>query len=180
MQITESKEYDVNRNVINTRVMQFNVKTEKGNFNPAVNMSEKTVDKEDDAAIVEISQHTVDMMKSQLESVEKSEDAFVNYGKMMEIARRIARGDRVPAIDEKKLLEFDEKIYQSAKMQALMAKNRDRKEHESLFEDEDELDEKVNDLEREALGAVELPQIGVHVDTGGQSPQAGGSEEVSV
>lgn len=120
------------------------------------------------------------MMKSQLESVEKSEDAFVNYGKMMEIARRIARGDRVPAIDEKKLLEFDEKIYQSAKMQALMAKNRDRKEHESLFEDENELDEKVNDLEREALGAVELPRIGVQVDTGGQSPQAGGSEEVSV
>lgn len=63
-----------------------------------------------------------------------------NDAKCIEIARRIARGDRVPPKDEQKLLEFSAEMYQVAKNMAIMAKKEKPKEHDSLWEDEDEND----------------------------------------
>ena len=37
------------------------------------------------------------------------------YGKILEVARRIATGGKVPYKDEKKLMEYSDKLYQAAK-----------------------------------------------------------------
>ena len=65
---------------------------------------------------------------------EKSE----NDAKCLEIARRIARGDKVPPKDEMKLLEFNAEMYQMAKNMAVIAKKDKPKEHDSLWDDEEE------------------------------------------
>ncbi len=77
-----------------------------------------------------------------------------NDAKCLEIARRIARGDKVPPKDEQKLLEFNSDMYQMAKNMAAMVKNEKRKEHDSLWDDEDEnqqpeksIDEVVDNME---------------------------------
>lgn len=64
-------------------------------------------------------------------------DAAKDMQKIMLVARRIMHGDKVPAKDEKKLMEFDYKLYAMAKSAGAMAKLRDRKEHKSLWEDEE-------------------------------------------
>lgn len=61
-----------------------------------------------------------------------------NDAKCLEIARRMARGDKVPPKDEQKLLEFSSEMYQVAKLMAAMAKKEKPKEYDSLWEDEDE------------------------------------------
>lgn len=64
-------------------------------------------------------------------------DTAKEQAKVMEVARRIMHGDKVPAKDEKKLMEFDYKLYSMAKNVAAMLKyQKDRKEHKSLWDDE--------------------------------------------
>lgn len=69
-------------------------------------------------------------------------DAMEEYGeemaKCLEIARRISRGDHVPAQDEKKLMDFNMEIYQMAKEMAAMNMEGKHKEWESLWGEEEE------------------------------------------
>ena len=66
-------------------------------------------------------------------------DAAKEEAKVMEVARRIMKGDRVPAYDEQKLMEYDWKLYSAAKNIASMLElQKKRKEHKSLWEDEEE------------------------------------------
>ena len=58
--------------------------------------------------------------------------------KCLEIARRIARGDKVPPKDEERLLEFSAEMYQVAKNMAVMAKKDKPEEYDSLWDEEDE------------------------------------------
>ena len=44
------------------------------------------------------------------------------YGKILEVARRIATGGKVPYKDEKKLMEYSDKLYQAAKSAAMLLK----------------------------------------------------------
>ena len=78
-------------------------------------------------------------MKTQLESSKaqaKAEaDAAEDEMKMLEIARRIQHGDKVPAQDEKALLEYDDKLYQVSKQIGMMKQNEKRKEYDSLLEE---------------------------------------------
>lgn len=86
------------------------------------------------------------MQKSLLQNAEASRqqgDAMAKqadeYIKCIEVARRIARGDKVPPKDEKKLLEFNAEMYQMAKnMGSMVKRNEKQKEHKSLWKDEDE------------------------------------------
>lgn len=65
-------------------------------------------------------------------------EAVKDQGKIMEVARRIMHGDRVPAKDEKKLMEFDWKLYSMAKNAAAMLElQKKKKEHKSLWDDEE-------------------------------------------
>ena len=75
--------------------------------------------------------------------VEKQQkDAAKEYAadmaKLMEVARRIMKGDIVPASDEKKLMEFSQDIYQVAKNIGSMAKREKKEKYDSLWEDEKE------------------------------------------
>lgn len=74
-------------------------------------------------------------------SAEQQSDAMAEQakemGKILIVARRIMNGDKVPAKDEKKLMEFDPKLYALAKSAGEMAKQNKRKEHKSLWKDEE-------------------------------------------
>ena len=66
-------------------------------------------------------------------------DAAKDEAKVMEVARRIMHGDKVPAYDEKKLMEYDWKLYSAAKnIASMLEMQKKRKEHKSLWEDEEE------------------------------------------
>lgn len=102
---------------------------------------------------VDISGQALEMFKRQLEAGREAADAAgkaaADQSKILEIARRISRGDKVPPKDEKKLMEYDFKLYQMAKMSAMLNERKKHKEHKSLFEDEEE------NNKREKLRALE-------------------------
>lgn len=66
---------------------------------------------------------------------ENMQEASVNESKMLEVARRIAKGDKVPPEDEKRLMEYNFKLYMTAKQSAIFAK--EHKKDESLWDDEE-------------------------------------------
>jgi hypothetical protein len=72
----------------------------------------------------------------------------------MEIARRISKGDKVPASDEQKLMEFNMEIYQMAKNMAVMNANKKHKEWDSLWDDEE--DDKENPDPQEVADNTEM------------------------
>lgn len=69
-------------------------------------------------------------------------DAMQDYGadmaKLMEVARRIGKGAKVPATDEKKLMEYSMEVYLAAKNMAMLNTHRKKEEYDSLWEDEEE------------------------------------------
>ena len=104
-------------------------------------------------AITQYNDYLTSQLQQQLESNKAQEDAFEDTAKLMEIARRISNGDHVPAADEKKLMEFNFKLYQIAKSAAIMSENNKPKEYDSLFEEDNEdedIQDKVNALYSEA------------------------------
>ena len=86
---------------------------------------------EQHAAIMnmEVSKQQGDAMKEEME----------NMGKIMTVFRRLAHGDTVPLSDEKKLAEYDEKMYTMAKNMQAMARQleKEHEDHDSLWEDEE-------------------------------------------
>ncbi|WP_313133918.1 hypothetical protein [Anaerocolumna sp.] len=95
--------------------------------------------------------------REQLEASNDAKDGFRDMAKLMEIARRIAKGDKVPAKDEKKLMEFSPELYQAAKAAAMLHVNEKHKKHKSMFDDEEKNDirNKLNSLEQEEMAAAE-------------------------
>lgn len=94
---------------------------------------------------------------------EQQGDAWKEYGeemaKCLEIARRISRGDHVPAQDEKKLMDFNMEIYQMAKEMAAMNMEGKHKEWESLWGEEEEKEyEDPFEASQNAETNVELPE----------------------
>ena len=92
------------------------------------------------------------------------------YSKCLEVARRIARGDKVPQKDEQKLLEFSSEMYQMAKIMASAVQNEKAKKHKTLWKDEDEnqqpeksVDEVVDNME---CGVSMPPEISADINTG--------------
>ena len=91
-------------------------------------------------------------------------EAMKEYGeemaKCLEIARRISRGDRVPAQDEKKLMEFNMDIYKMAKNMAAINMNQEHEDWDSLWGDEEEKKEYEDPLEvaENTETNVEMPE----------------------
>lgn len=75
-------------------------------------------------------------------SAKQQGDAMAEYaediGKIMEVARRIMKGHVVPASDERKLMEYSNELYQSAKNIGAMVKQKEKKKYDSLWEEEEE------------------------------------------
>ena len=76
------------------------------------------------------------------ENSKQQADAMKKYAedmaKCLEIARRISNGDKVPATDEKKLMDFNMEIYMAAKNMSVMNQEKKHKEYDSLWGDEEE------------------------------------------
>ena len=73
------------------------------------------------------------------ENAKAEEEGFKELQKIMEVVRRMTHGDIVPHSDEKKVMDYDKDMYQMAKSAQMLAQMRkeERKEHESLWEDEE-------------------------------------------
>lgn len=66
-----------------------------------------------------------------------AKDYGIEMGKLMEVARRIMKGAIVPAADEKKLMEYSNELYQTAKSIGAMVQQQKREKYDSLWEDEE-------------------------------------------
>ncbi len=92
-------------------------------------------------------------------------EAMQDYGeemaKCIEIARRIANGDRVPPQDEKKLMDFNMEVYMAAKNMAAMNMDKKHKDYDSLWDDEEEKGENPDPMEMAADSEinVEIPEL---------------------
>lgn len=97
-------------------------------------------------------------------AAEQQADAAEEYakdlGKIMMIARRIMHGDIVPSQDEKKLMEFDDKLYQVAKNIGMMARQNEKKKYESLWDEEEK---KEYEDPVDAADDVDVPGTGPEV-----------------
>ena len=91
-------------------------------------------------------------------AAEQQKDAAEEYAadmvKIMEVARRIMRGAIVPASDEKKLMEYSEEMYQTAKSVGAMVRRQKKEKYDSLWGDEEE---KQYEDPREAAENAEAP-----------------------
>lgn len=93
------------------------------------------------------------------EASKQQGEAMAEYAedlvKLMEIARRISDGAKVPASDEKKLMEYDMELYMAAKNMAIINEQKEKKEYDSLWKDEDE--DEVNPDPDEVANNGEVP-----------------------
>lgn len=58
--------------------------------------------------------------------------------KIMEVARRLMKGAVVPPTDEKKLMEYSMELYQAAKNIGSLAKQKEKEEYDSLWDEEED------------------------------------------
>ena len=77
------------------------------------------------------------MLKEQSESSKKAAKSAKDTAKILEIARRIASGAKVPKTDEQKLMEYNFQLYLSAKETAMLNQEKEKKEYDKLVKDED-------------------------------------------
>ena len=93
-------------------------------------------------------------------------------GKIVMVFRRLANGDIVPRTDEKKLMEYDDKMYQMAKNMQLQAMQMDKKhkKHKSLWEEKETPEDpmKVADNTECAgeLPDIEIPEMAADMSGG--------------
>lgn len=84
-------------------------------------------------------------------------DAMQEYGedmaKLLEVARRIGKGAKVPASDEKKLMEYSMEVYLAAKNLAMLNERKKKEKYKSLWEDEDEKQKEKYDPQGKAENA---------------------------
>lgn len=106
------------------------------------------------AATLKISQQSIDFWQRQMEAMreskEEAEENAQDIAKIIEIARRISRGDKVPPSDEKKLMEYSLVMYQTAKSMAMLHEDEEHKKHKALFdeEEEDSIESRLRELNR--------------------------------
>lgn len=86
-------------------------------------------------------------MESTKQQSETSQESTIEVSKLMEVARRIASGAKVPYKDERKLMEYNPKLYEAVKNAAALHNMtaRKRKKYDSLWEDDDERKTKYTD-----------------------------------
>ena len=111
-------------------------------------------------------------MESSKQQGEAMKEIAADMGKIMTVFRRLAHGDTVPQTDEKKLMEYDDKMYQMAKNMQMLAQQmeKERKKHKSLWEDEEkEAPDDPTEIADNTEYAGELPDLeipDVSSDTG--------------
>lgn len=78
--------------------------------------------------------HDAEAARQQCEAAAK---ALEDMAKILEIARRISSGGKVPSADEKMLMDYSHELYMAAKSMAFLNAQKERKEYDSLVEEEE-------------------------------------------
>lgn len=104
--------------------------------------------------------HNAEASKQQAEAEAEANKELM---KCLEIFRRIANGDKVPPQDERKLMEYDSKMYMAAKSMSIMHAGKEGKEHKSLWGDEEKKEEspsasEVAENSEVTLSMPEMPE----------------------
>lgn len=100
--------------------------------------------------------------KSQVEGAKKYGE---DMGKILEVFRLMCKGHNVPHSDEKKLMEFDDEMYQAAKNAQMMAQIREKqkqKNEESQWDEKEEAEfrEKMDKLNQDVDDAIQNMSTG--------------------
>ncbi|MBE5945243.1 MAG: hypothetical protein E7258_10090 [Lachnospiraceae bacterium] len=107
--------------------------------------------------------------KSQTEGAKKYGE---DMGKILEVFRLMSKGVEVPQSDEKKLMEFDDDMYQAAKnaqmMARLRAKQKEKAESQWDEEEEAEFRKKMDELNKNVEDATQNMSTGMHEFTNSQ------------
>lgn len=86
-------------------------------------------------------------MESAKQQGEAMEEYAIDMGKIMEVARRLMKGAIVPPTDEKKLMDYSMEMYQAAKNMGALARQKEKEEYDSLWDDEKEPEEITDPME---------------------------------
>jgi len=96
-------------------------------------------------------------------------DAALDLARIMEVARRISTGGRVPASDERKLMDYSMELYMSAKNAAMLKElEGKRKKYDSLWEEEEE-----EQTEYDPQGKAENSEVDIALPEGIEPVEAG-------
>ena len=95
----------------------------------------------------EVSIANAEVSKQQADAMEKT---AVDEAKVFETARRIAQGGKVPAKDERKVMDYSMELYMASKNAAMLVKlqkNKKSKKYDSLWDDDEENPEYPDPME---------------------------------
>ncbi len=106
---------------------------------------------------------TIQNAEASRQQCEAMAEAMEDLLKILEICRRISKGDKVPPSDENKLMEYSHELYMCAKNMALMHKNAEGKKHDSLWGEEEPQQPQPTPAELAANTEVGNPLEGVSV-----------------
>lgn len=100
------------------------------------------------------------MLVSTNQQTDSMKEAAEEQMKILEVARRLMKGAKVPQSDEMKLMKFDSGLYQMAKSIGAMVQNEKREKYDSLWDEEEEKDtqdpNEVADCAEAPVGAPDI------------------------
>lgn len=115
---------------------------------------EQTREIADKLSVLDANIQNAEITRQQSEAMAEAAEEIM---KILEVFRRIAKGDQVPATDERKLMEYSQEMYMAAKNMALLNQNCEAKKHKSLWEECPDEDEAVDPAELAANTEVGDP-----------------------
>lgn len=118
---------------------------------------EQTSDLAQNLAVLDMNIQNAEISRQQNEAIAEQAEELI---KILEVFRRIAKGDKVPAADEKKLMEYSPEMYMAAKNMALMNETKGE-EHDSLWDEKPETEEPVDPQELADNTEVGNPLAGI-------------------
>lgn len=100
----------------------------------------------------------VEMLVSTEQQTDSMKEAAEEQMKILEVARRLMKGAKVPQADEMKLMKFDSGLYQMAKSIGAMAQKEKQEKYDSLWdEEEDKETQDPNEVADSAEAPVGAP-----------------------
>ena len=87
---------------------------------------------------LEMGDDNVKFQRIDADVTDSMKEATEEQMKILEVARRLMKGAKVPQADEMKLMKFDRGLYQVAKSIGAMVQKDKREEYDSLWEDEED------------------------------------------
>lgn len=80
----------------------------------------------------------VEMLVSTEQQTDSMKEAAEEQMKILEVARRLMKGAKVPQADEMKLMKFDSGLYQVAKSIGAMVQKEKQEKYDSLWDEEED------------------------------------------